>query len=209
MSLRITITLLALVGLSLPCRAGSVFVPPAPAQIQIVATNPAHIAVLIKGASTTQAVDVLVQSVEAVVKLKLPEKEQTKRIAIMTAIVFRAFPAEAPDLARLLTTRVPLDILLVMAATASVVMGEDATVVLDAFCENLGESEAQAIRNTWAHPATVLPSDLILSLGLFVPHAGAATGGGAAIIPLAPPIGVQPTPPVQTPPAPRYRGQGQ
>ena len=196
----------AIVGLfALTLAASAAFKPPTPQQIQALVTNQVYIAELIKGATATQAVEVLVKAVEAVSNAGLADDQKTIRVAILTAIVFRSFAPQAVMMAEMLVPLVSVNVLPVMAAATAVVMGSGASPVTEAFASQLDSGDAALVRSAGVHPETILPADLILTLGVQVSHATPPGGREPTALPLAPPIREVPgTPPG---PAPQYRGQ--
>lgn len=209
--------------------AGKPAAPDMEAMIKEAVEKPAVFAELISDATIEEAVNYFEEILGRIEAMKLDPEEKTTRIAVMTAYMFKKWSSDAKQLAAKLAESVTPELLSPIVAAAAVVMGNQAPLVTDAFVSGVPESYAQTLRNCGAHPETVLPQGLLVSIGLPVPHSVPATGREPTALPVAPPLriegvgtetGVQPpaaappsAPPAVPPPPPPppvppvYKGQ--
>ena len=196
------------------------------AMLKEAVEKPAVFAELISDAKIEECVNYFVQIVGGLEALKLDNEDKTTRIAVMTAYMFKRWSTDAKQLAEKLAESVTPELLAPVVAAAAVVMGNQAPLITDAFVSHVPESYAQTLRNCGAHPETVLPQGLLVSIGLPVPHSVPATGREPTALPVAPPLRIEGgqtdgepppavtpprTPPAEPPPPPPvppvYKGQ--
>lgn len=169
--------------------------------------NPAVFGELIAEMEMSEAVNSFVE-ILAGLEASSPQAEiKAGRTALMTAYMFKKWSSEARDLADKLVQAVPPELLSPIVAAAAVVMGNQAPIVTSSFVDRAPEAYTQAIRNAGAHPETVLPQGLLISIGLPVANSVPATGRAPTALPLAPPLtvdvsGAGPDAPVQEPEGP-------
>jgi hypothetical protein len=168
--------------------SAAAYVEPTPEQVKAVVENPGGITKLIDGATPEDAVHVLLEVVQGIIKESLPDEETKTRIAFAAAALFRAMPDQAVELAQLIARKLPIEVLPTIVAAAAVVMGNQAPVVTEAFVSALPAENAQMIRNAGSHPETVLPPSVVLTLGVPVSHAATAIGRQPTAMPVAPPL---------------------
>jgi hypothetical protein len=210
--MKTTVAILVLAGFFAFSAAGA-FVEPTKVQIQAAVDNPAEIAQLLNGATAENAANVLWKVIAAITGQQLSDEQQKTRIALAVSVVFKAMPDQALELARLLAGLLPIDVLPTVVAAAAVVMGNQASTVTEAFISSVSRENTQIVRNAGSHPETILPSSVILALGVPVSHSGTILGRQPTAMPVAPPLiehGTVSTPAAVTPspkpspaPAPR------
>jgi cytochrome c556 len=198
------IAIAAVIAGLLAFNSAAAYVEPTPEQIKDVVQNPGRITQLINGATPEDAVHVLLEVVQGVIRQSLPDEETKTRIAFAAAALFRAMPDQAVELAKLIARKLPIDVLPTIVAAAAVVMGNQAPAVTEAFVSGLPREDAQMIRNAGSHPETVLPPSVVLALGVPVSHAATAMGRQPTAMPVAPPLtgapgGATPQPPQPAP----------
>jgi hypothetical protein len=164
------------------------FLEPTPEQIGAVVDNPGGITQLLNGATPEDAVHVLAEVVQGVTALSLSDDETKTRIAMAAAALFRVLPDQAVQIAQLIAQQLPVEVLPTIVATAAVVMGNQASVVTEAFVSKLPAGDAQMIRNAGSHPETILPPSMVLALGVPISHAATALGREPTAMPVAPPV---------------------
>ena len=169
---------------------------PKKATIQGAAENPAEFGQLIADVTMEEGVNIFVEVLANIEAAKPKAEIKITRIAVMTAYMFKKWSSGSVDLADRLAQAVAPELLPPIVAAAAVVMGNQAPIVTMAFVDRAPEAYAQQIRNSGAHPETVLPQGLLVSIGLPVPHSVPATGTEPTALPVAPPIkfegGVEP-----------------
>jgi hypothetical protein len=174
---------------------------PKKATIQGAAENPAEFGQLIADVKMEEGVNIFVEVLANIEAAKPKAKIKITRIAVMTAYMFKKWSSGSADLADRLAQTVAPELLPPIVAAAAVVMGNQAPIVTIAFVDRAPEAYSQQIRNAGAHPETVLPPGLIVSIGLAVSHSVPATGKEPTALPLAPPIKVVGEEPPAAPPA--------
>lgn len=178
------------------------------ATVEGAASNPAMFAELIAGVKMDEGVNIFVE-VLGILEAQKPEVEvKNVRIAVMTAYMFKKWAASSRDLADAIAQAVDPELLPPIVAAAAVVMGNQAPIVTEAFVARAPEAFTQILRNSGAHPETVLPQGLMVSIGLPVAHSVPATGREPTALPVAPPLkemgtGVKPAAPVPPRPPPK------
>ena len=182
------IAIAAVIAGLLAFNSAAAYVEPTPEQIKDVVQNPGRITQLINGATPEDAVHVLLEVVQGVIRQSLPDEETKTRIAFAAAALFRAMPDQAVELSKLIARKLPIDVLPTIVAAAAVVMGNQAPAVTEAFVSGLPREDAQMIRNAGSHPETVLPPSVVLALGVPVSHAATAMGRQPTAMPVAPPL---------------------
>jgi hypothetical protein len=173
---------------------------PKKATIQGAAENPAEFGQLIADVKMEEGVNIFVEVLANIEAAKPKAEIKITRIAVMTAYMFKKWSSGSADLADRLAQTVAPELLPPIVAAAAVVMGNQAPIVTSAFVDRAPEAYAQQIRNAGAHPETVLPQGLLVSIGLPVPHSVPATGKEPTSLPLAPAI--KPIGEVEPPTAP-------
>lgn len=153
--------------------------------------DPAVFAELIAGMEMSEAVNSFVEVLAGLEAEGLKVEIKAGRTALMTAHMFKKWSSQASVLADKLVQSVPPELLQPIVAAAAVVMGNQSQIVTKAFVNRAPEAYAQAIRNAGAHPETVLPQGLLVSIGLPVANTVPVTGRAPTALPLAPPLNVE------------------
>lgn len=153
--------------------------------------NPAVFGELIREMEMTEAVNSFVEILGGLETEGLKAEVKSGRTAVMTAYMFKKWSSQAKALADKLVQSVPPELLPPIVAAAAVVMGNQAPIVTSAFVDRAPEAYAQTIRNAGAHPETVLPQGLLISIGLPVANTVPVTGRAPTALPLAPPLKVE------------------
>ena len=173
------------------------------ATVEGAAKNPAMFAELIAGVEMVEGVNTFVEIMGMLEVQELKADVKNVRVAIMTAYMFKKWSAKSQKLADGIAQAVAPELLPPIVAAAAVVMGNQAPIVTEAFVARAPEAFTQTIRNSGAHPETVLPSGLLVSIGLPVAHSVPATGREPTALPVAPPLrevsGDDSTPPPPSP----------
>lgn len=168
--------------------AASAAVAPKKGTVQDAVENPAVFGQLISDVKMEEGVNTFVEILANLEVTELKQEIKTTRTAVMTAYMFKQWSSQATVLADRLAQSVAPELLPPIVAAAAVVMGNQASIVTAAFVDRVPEAYSQQLRNSGAHPETVLPQGLIVSIGLPVSHSVPATGKEPTALPLAPPI---------------------
>lgn len=163
------------------------FHQPTAVELKAATEDPSRVATILKGASLDQAVKVTIEILNNIEKSKATADQKTLRVATTTATLLKSYSGDAVVIAERLAVDVSPNILLIVVATAVSVTGSQAPQVMKAFLDRTPESSAQAIRNAAAHPETVLPEGLIVSIGAPVSHAVVAAASKSTALSIAPP----------------------
>ena len=189
------------------CACLAAYVKPTDEQVAKVAKNPAGMSDLLKEATAVQATEVLIKAIQEIKKQELSPEKQNAQIAVISAYVFKNWSADMLMIARMMAQSLPVELLTPVVATAAAVAGNQAPMVTSAFLETCQANDVQAIKNAGAHPETVIPEGIVISVGLPVAHSVPAVGREPTSLPVAPPLiveggRVEPVQPKPTPSPP-------